>query len=704
MKAFHSRARIRAHAVARKLVRPQMLLLVPLLASLPLLVIVFIDQFWEFRDKSSLRGAAISGRDPFGNGYSSVRFLEQGWSQGESAWFYTVNQGSDLLPYDFFLALQSAGSQQLLRSDENIARWRYLPQAASPRNPDALPVGFAKDEYQGREYLGLTCSACHTAQLDYKGVAVRIDGGPALSDMQGFLRDLRAALDATTQLDANGRCRNDVCKRFVGRVLALDHYRNELEITRDLVAARQRVILDALANRSPIDYGYGRLDAFGRIYNRVLGRVLGKKQLADLLPDVYDEETLPLVRKALKPVLDESTEDDGAAIQRALPLLSEPLRQQLVEKVFNPSSAPVSYPFLWDTPQHDFVQWNGIVSNGYFGPIARNAGEVIGVFGSLDWKEKRGQSIFATIGGQTLGEHHISYESSVYVHNLRRIESQLTTLRSPQWPEGLFGRIDRERVRKGEVLFATHCVSCHAEIDRAAPDRRVVASMSKFDVIGTDRTMAENSIRHSGYSGMLRNQYVDWPGVGSILIDRRAPVAALLTKTTQGVVAEPYPNANVFRRVSDWLVDLGYAFFGNEIHPSIKHGKYQPDSTAEPFASLLSYKGRSLNGIWATAPYLHNGSIPTLYDLLLPERREGDPDGDEYRPSTFVTGSREFDPTKVGFVSEGYDGFRFDTSLPGNRNSGHEYGTLRDETLSPRGLRPLTKEERLDLLEYMKSL
>src|SRR5262249_6756080 len=161
-------------------------------------------------DEEPMRGAALAPRDPYGNGYSSVRFLEQGWSQGESAWFYSVNQGSDLLPYDFFLSLESAGSSRPLLSDENVARWRYLPQAKSKRNPDGLPVGFTKDEYRGHEYLGLTCAACHTAQLNYKGVAVRIDGGPSLADMQGFLRDLRAALDATSQLDQSERCKNDV--------------------------------------------------------------------------------------------------------------------------------------------------------------------------------------------------------------------------------------------------------------------------------------------------------------------------------------------------------------------------------------------------------------------------------------------------------------------------------------------------------------
>ena len=134
------------------------------------------------------------------------------------------------------------------------------------------------------------------------------------------------------------------------------------------------------------------------------------------------------------------------------------------------------------------------------------------------------------------------------------------------------------------------------------------------------------------------------------------------------------------------------AFLSNDIKPSLKHGNYDPDTTADPYASLLSYKARSLNGIWATAPYLHNGSVPTLYDLLLPKKRDSDPKDGEYRPDQFQVGSREFDPERVGLKSSGYTGFTFDTRHAGNSNAGHTYGT------------GLDKEERLDLLEYLKSL
>jgi hypothetical protein len=344
------------------------------------------------------------------------------------------------------------------------------------------------------------------------------------------------------------------------------------------------------------------------------------------------------------------------------------------------------------------VQWNGIVQNAGLGPIGRNAGEAIGVFATLDWSQQPGISLSSVISSQGFKGPHIDYKSSINVHNLRRLESHLNTLQSPKWPGDILPPIDQSRVYKGEVLFSQLCATCHTTIDSTSPDRRVVAQMTSLKNVRTDPRMAVNSVKDDGLSGILQNQYTT-SGAGPVLIDQRAPVAALLTKATLSVVATPSPNKNFIRRGLDWADDLLTSFLSNDIKPSIKRGNYDPDTTADPYASLLSYKARSLNGIWATAPYLHNGSVPTLYDLLLPKKNPKgpkdppDPPDAEFRPDKFMVGSREFDPEKVGLKSSGYNGFVFNTALPGNSNAGHEYGT-----------KVLNKEDRLNLLEYLKTL
>jgi mono/diheme cytochrome c family protein len=106
------------------------------------------------------------------------------------------------------------------------------------------------------------------------------------------------------------------------------------------------------------------------------------------------------------------------------------------------------------------------------------------------------------------------------------------------------------------------------------------------------------------------------------------------------------------------------------------------------FRKTNGYANMPLDGIWVRAPYLHNGSVPTLRDLLEPPDK---------RPKEFYRGYDVFDQKNVGFVfnvaAEGsHQFFRYDTMLPGNNNGGHVYGT----TLSP--------EEKDALVEYMKKL
>ncbi len=688
---------------------------------------------WEYQ-----RGAATVAQDKFDDKFSSVRYLPQGWTPAESMWFYNTTQGSDLLPYDFFLALEKPGTSELFRSNDNLNSYRYLPQKATWSNPDGLRVGFVKDHYKGKDYLGFTCAACHTSQMNYNNIGIRIDGGPAGTDMDTFLKDLTEALCKT-------RDSAEVRERFVKKVMERGHYDSDDAVVTDLKRYAQRMTVYNVVNHSETRYGYSRLDAFGRIYNRVLEHILTQREINQLLTLTVGEMVKEgkLTQEELNSIQSIESGSVLSGDQRdhiierlvqALPLKTQ-LRMSL--KIFNRPDAPVSYPFLWDIPQHDYVQWNGLGANAGLGPVGRNTGEVIGVFGTLDWAEEPGTSLSSFIGGQGIKATHISFKSSIDVHNLRLIENQLKELRSPQWPEDILPKIDHERWTRGERLFTTYCESCHTRINRDDPTRRIVAHMSRLADIGTDSKMANNAAKYMGFSGILRNQYVG-AGPGQILLDDRAPVAALLTKATTSVVATP-GDKNFLVRGYDWAYDLASALFSNEIKASLKHGNYDPDTMAQPYASLYAYKGRSLNGIWATAPYLHNGSVPTLYDLLLPQYpqdasskdasstddpSEGaspkqsssedackttnpppkDPPGTEYRPPKFMVGSREFDPVKVGLKKSGYTGFLFNVRRRGNHNCGHEYGARR--IIMPNGLplEPLTTEQRWDLVEYLKSL
>jgi mono/diheme cytochrome c family protein len=104
------------------------------------------------------------------------------------------------------------------------------------------------------------------------------------------------------------------------------------------------------------------------------------------------------------------------------------------------------------------------------------------------------------------------------------------------------------------------------------------------------------------------------------------------------------------------------------------------------FQKTDGYVSPPLDGLWLRAPYLHNGSVPTLADLL---------EAAEARPRTFWRGDDVYDPAKIGFVSSGLDAERigtfYDTAEPGNSSAGHPYGTA------------LPLGEKRALLEFLKT-
>jgi hypothetical protein len=105
------------------------------------------------------------------------------------------------------------------------------------------------------------------------------------------------------------------------------------------------------------------------------------------------------------------------------------------------------------------------------------------------------------------------------------------------------------------------------------------------------------------------------------------------------------------------------------------------------FVKTQGYVSVPLDGVWLRAPYLHNGSVPSLQELFEPVSG---------RRATFYRGYNVFDPTRVGFISEGDGAVRagtlYDTKLPGNSNAGHLYGV------------ELTPAQKKALIEYLKTL
>lgn len=533
---------------------------------------------------------------------SNPVYLSQNWTDENDlrAQSYHLSQGSQLIPYEWFLHLQAPQSDQLLRSDQVIEALRYLPDYNPDPilNPDRLPVGFVKDSDPANgNWIGLNCAACHTGQFKFRGHTVRIDGGPAMGDYVGLLTTVRDAIVHTL----SDQHRFDA---FAEQLSPADSTADHLELRQQMAAAVEELNSTIRNAWSPEHTpGFGRVDAFASIRNEVFVTDLG------------------------------------------------------IEANFQLPSAPVSYPFLWNTPELDRVQWAGNVEN----PYGRNAGQVLGVMGRLN-----------------LQEPAKLFDSSIRRDNLYLFEEWIAELKSPRWPTEILGEIDTAAAERGKMLYTTadvtgySCADCHTlpgddgqyPLTPASENRFGKRFIQTFNIpltaVGTDPGTLLNIYDPKLLdTGLLAGV----PGVAPQMIG-----AQLLSLVTQGTVA------NLFAQPPALTPEQQLAY--------IRFRVAAADST--PLPRAIGYKARPLNGVWATAPFLHNGSVPDLYTLLLP---------DSERVESFWVGNFTFDNKKVGYVNRYSPGaFLYDTSLAGNRNTGHVYGTS------------LGESERWDLIEFLKTL
>ena len=387
-------------------------------------------------------------------------------------------------------------------------------------------------------------------------------------------------------------------------------------------------------NETPLRYGYGRVDAVGHIFNRIL-------------------------------MFTGAEERDG-----------------------NASNAPVSYPFLWNIWRQGRVQWNGVALNSRlnfpgdpleYGALGRNTGEVLGVFGDITITPKDGA--LSSLKG---------YKSSVDTTNLMRMEIMLQSLEPPIWPLA-FPEPKELLVTKGKELFKSRCASCHKTPDLQEKDKPTEVMVPFENTASnelTDIWMACNAYVNEGPSGPL-NGTKDNDGN---VIGERAQVVTLLSTAIKGAL---------INKAKDLVKEGFNNFFAIRKLPTINKAQdpFDPRASERKFCLekkdviILGYKARPLDGIWATSPYLHNGSVASLYELLLPA---------EKRMKEFWVGNSEFDPKNVGYVSTkpaNGNSFLYKTRtangkiIEGNSNKGHEYGAA--------GFSP---EERRALVEYMKTL
>lgn len=639
-----------------------------------------------------------------------IVYLDQGWGPDANSpdrqSYYFTPQGTTLkgLRYDWFVKLERPWGRQLFSDPEHMRSYGFwLDAEASEKNPDHLPVGFAKhfdpelDDY----VLDISCAACHTGQLTVRKngqlVAVRVDGGAA---MHAFTA-MNIGHFGPTLLGAMASTYVNPLKfgRFADRVLGRTHDPDARSRLRsNLRAVLKAFVRQAYVDKSrhlyPVEEGFGRTDAVGRISNTVFG-------------------------------------------------------ENLDEANYRVADAPVSFPPVWEIWKFDWVQYTGSVRQ----PMARNLGETMGVGARFKLTDEYGRPLPPD------GRFH----TTTRFFDLEKLENTIWKLKPPEWPEDVLGKVDWCKASRGRDLFEQSCQHCHgvnvadryqtrwnsplkvckqySEDDkgniacewRDNPDPEWITHLLPVEDIGTDPAAARNfnDVRVDLSRSRLTKAELERTFAAAMGTDLRRELAYYRDKSAdarrQGKTAEAQAldEKRAKREVagpqeiraflanadtSSVTIGAGLSFYGYLMRELFyRTANLSPQRQAELNGwntldlpqVVMVYKARPLAGIWATAPFLHNGSVPTLYHMLVPATE---------RPKEFYVGSHEFDPARVGYrYSDRQEGaFRYDTTIPGNLNFGHEFragyvGWKPGDQPGYGVIGPqLSEDDRWALVEYLK--
>jgi mono/diheme cytochrome c family protein len=567
-------------------------------------------------------------------------WLDQGISKEKLSWFYHADQGTRTFgfPYEWFMALEQPTLPWLLFTEVGLfSDAAYLDR-----------YGFIADTIiPGKKALPI-------------GFA---QGGPML--------------DPTGALWKNPRNKQDMTG--IGLTCAACH-------TGSFTYKDTAVVIDggpALTDLFKMKQGMGVALVLTRYlpgrFSRFAERILGPDSTLDdreTLKNQLDQVIAQYKRvKNLEERVASQSVEEGYGRLDALNRIGNQVFSIGLKTPENyaGSSAPVHYPRIWNTPWFDWVQYNGSIMQ----PMVRNAGESLGVSAELNLTDPSKDLYKSSVNIKSLDE----MEQMIKGDKPPNAKDGFSGLKSPKWPDDILPPIDQKLAAQGAELYKTHCQECH---------RPPVTSEAFYDFNNKD-WWTKNEIGEA----ILKVENIPISHIGT----DPAQAADMANRT----VAIP---ANLDIRETSFALALG-AVVEKTVN-YIYDQKKPPMSAAERQAADgnmknklrkdLAYKVRPLNGVWATPPYLHNGSVPTIEDLL------GDP---EKRPAKFYLGSREYDPVKLGYKTDPItNGFEFDTSIRGNSNRGHEFRKDYNKNKEIKGVigPALSADDRKALIEYLKTL
>lgn len=591
----------------------------------------------------------VSSRTPAAGSY-------QGLTAAERDRFYHLTMGSELFPLDWFHALESKQTGKPFLED--CDRFGLIVDA---NDPNGLPVGMtamdSPDLRLAGRMVGLNCAACHVAELTYQGKSFRVDGGSSMIDVTAFFTDLIQSTASTFEdppkllafIARVHECREahegDSTPNVIQstRKLVKHFVAEESSELKESVVPRIKELFTKAKAHAPVDLALAVKDAKTSADN-LRTRLLEDFKGGDLQELV---EANKLAQSPLEEIADVAVRED--VLRRTLEEVYITVRLIKGRAAFLHRLGALrerNLPTTAGGPGRvdDFGNARNLLLDVEYARPTTAPCSISHLWGTgdLQWSDwdnnttsSLGRSMATALAGGAAFDPE-SFLSTVPPRNLYQLDELSRKITPPTWPEEIFGKIDPAKSQRGAGLFQQHCVKCHVTDLGPLSD-----SLYDLDEIGTDPRRAQNFAESAG--------------------DR--PYADALRDVIANYMKRAYEQSGIDAAEAK-MMEAGRP---NQWRPTGKYGV------------------RPLRAIWATAPYLHNGSVPTLYDLLRPANQ---------RPKTFQVGQREYDPVKLGFVTklDGAPKFLFDTGQDGNANTGHEFGT------------ELSEEDRGALLEYLKRI
>jgi len=562
--------------------------------------------------------------------------------------FYHLSEGSEFVPY-CALKVFAAERGQIL--EKFFDTYHLIPdQPSSEDNPLGLPIGLTLSNEKSFQLIGFNCAACHVGRIS-TDVPHTIVGAPASFNIRQFYDDVLPWI-------RDSLLKRTIAQRKVLGCMALEQLKRAKDAQGSAERAEDDGVSEELQATSVRDP-----NAAAELYQH-LDEAAEKPDNAHAAQAELDKASASVERASPKFKVS-SRESRRATLGRwrtryreakSLVLafkdsLPNTLAVGAIEKTTRPGpgrvdafmtalnlmnsgaklnmDSPVAFPPLWGLEHVVWLHFDGNTN----ATLQRNMGQAVGVGALLGHANKDPMAIIAT---------------TLNIKSLRELEGLVRKIQPPSWP---FARPNGELVAEGARVYRDNqCGRCH-DPERKPGEKNEFMREPSDDPKDDPNT---DPLR-------LRN------------FEQRDPV---ITKT--------WGDLPLIKVLGATLAKVEIAS-GASVEERDKNPVWRTTG---------KYAYRPLKGVWATAPYLHNNSVPTLADLLLPPAE---------RPKQFTLDYSHYDTEAVGFEqvpepalaskpSSSGPSERFDTTIAGNSNRGHEFGTA------------LSLADKKAVLAYLKQL